>query len=88
MHHAPLFTPVSLGSLELPNRILMAPLTRCRADADHVPTDLMVEYYRQRATAGLIVTEATMVIEGNSAPRFVDTEGRDIVLERLSYSHF
>ena len=37
-----LFTPLTLGGLELPNRILMAPLTRCRADADHVPTDLMV----------------------------------------------
>ena len=67
MHHAPLFTRVSLGLLNLPNRILMAPLTRCRADAAHVPTDLMIEYYAQRASAGLIVTEATMVIEGNSA---------------------
>jgi N-ethylmaleimide reductase len=45
----------------------MAPLTRCRADAAHVPTALMVEYYSQRASAGLIVSEATMAIEGNSA---------------------
>lgn len=45
----------------------MSALTRCRADADHVPTDLMVAYYAQRASAGLILTEATMVIEGNSA---------------------
>ena len=67
MQPAALFTPVTLGSLVLPNRILMAPLTRCRADAAHVPTDLMAEYYAQRATAGLIVAEATMVIEGNSA---------------------
>ena len=67
MHHAALFTPVSLGSLVLPNRILMAPLTRCRADAAHVPTDLMTAYYAQRASAGLIVAEATMAIEGNSA---------------------
>jgi len=67
MHHAALFTPVTLGSLVLPNRILMAPLTRCRADVEHVPTDLMVEYYAQRASAGLIVTEATMAIEGHSA---------------------
>ncbi len=67
MHHAPLFTPVALGSLQLANRILMAPLTRCRADAAHVPTDLMAEYYGQRAGAGLIIAEATMVIEGNSA---------------------
>ncbi|MEN3944074.1 alkene reductase [Prosthecobacter sp. SYSU 5D2] len=62
-----LFTPLTLGGIELPNRILMAPLTRCRADADHVPTDLMVEYYTQRASAGLIIAEATMVMEGNSA---------------------
>jgi N-ethylmaleimide reductase len=62
-----LFTPLSLGPLTLANRIVMAPLTRCRADADHVPTDIMVEYYAQRAGAGLIVAEATMVIEGNSA---------------------
>ncbi len=62
-----LHTPITLGSLALPNRILMAPLTRCRADADHVPTDLMVEYYAQRASAGLIIAEATMTIEGHSA---------------------
>ena len=67
MSTAILYTPVSLGALQLRNRILMAPLTRCRADADHVPTDLMVEYYSQRATAGLIIAEATMAIEGNSA---------------------
>lgn len=67
MHHASLFTPVSLGALALPNRILMAPLTRCRADAQHVPTAIMAEYYAQRASAGLIVAEATMAMEGNSA---------------------
>lgn len=67
MHHAALFSPVALGSIVLSNRIVMAPLTRCRADADHVPTDLMAEYYAQRASAGLIVAEATMVIAGNSA---------------------
>ncbi len=67
MLHAPLFTPVALGDLRLPNRIVMAPLTRCRADADHVPTAIMAEYYAQRASAGLIVAEATMVMEGNSA---------------------
>ena len=47
MQHASLFTPVSLGSLALTNRIVMAPLTRCRADANHVPTALMAEYYAQ-----------------------------------------
>ena len=67
MNHPALFTPVTLGSLALPNRIVMSALTRCRADAEHVPTDLMVEYYRQRASAGLILAEATMAIEGHSA---------------------
>jgi len=67
MHHSPLFTPVTLGAFALPNRIVMSALTRCRADAEHVPTDLMVEYYVQRASAGLILTEATMAIAGHSA---------------------
>ena len=62
-----LFTPLTIGALTLPNRILMAPLTRCRADADHVPTPLMAEYYAQRASAGLIIAEATMAMEGNSS---------------------
>jgi N-ethylmaleimide reductase len=65
MNH--LFTPLKLGRLELPNRILMAPLTRCRAEPDHVPGPLMAEYYRQRASAGLVIAEATMVMEGNSS---------------------
>ena len=62
-----LFTPLQVGALTLPNRILMAPLTRCRADGDHVPGNLMATYYSQRASAGLIVAEATMVMEGNSS---------------------
>lgn len=62
-----LLSPVTLGSLDLPNRVLMAPLTRCRAEPGHVPGALMAEYYAQRATAGLIIAEATMVLEGNSA---------------------
>ncbi|MBK8035856.1 MAG: alkene reductase [Verrucomicrobiaceae bacterium] len=62
-----LLSPLAAGALQLPNRILMAPLTRCRADADHNPTPLMAEYYAQRASAGLIIAEATMVMEGNSS---------------------
>ncbi|WP_026068341.1 alkene reductase [Halomonas smyrnensis] len=62
-----LFSPLKMGASELANRVFMAPLTRVRADADHVPTDMMVEYYAQRASAGLIIAEATMAIEGNSA---------------------
>ncbi len=54
-----LFDPITLGAVEAPNRILMAPLTRGRADKDAVPSDLMVEYYTQRAGAGLIISEAT-----------------------------
>lgn len=52
-----LFSPLQLGDLELRNRIFMAPMTRSRAGTDAVPTPEMVEYYRQRAGAGLIVTE-------------------------------
>ena len=54
-----LFDPVRFGAIELPNRILMAPLTRARAGKDAVPTPLMAQYYAQRASAGLIITEAT-----------------------------
>ncbi|MDB5690905.1 MAG: NADH:flavin oxidoreductase [Sphingomonas bacterium] len=54
-----LFDPIQLGAIAAPNRILMAPLTRGRATRDHVPTEMMVEYYRQRASAGLIISEAT-----------------------------
>ena len=62
-----LFSPLQLGATTVPNRIFMAPLTRCRASAEHVPTALMAEYYAQRASAGLIIAEATMAIEGNSS---------------------
>ncbi len=55
-----LLTPTELGAIELANRVVMAPLTRNRSP-ERVPTDLNVEYYRQRAGAGLIVTEATVV---------------------------
>jgi len=54
-----LFNPLQLGSLELPNRIFMAPLTRARAGREGVPNELMACYYTQRAGAGLIITEAT-----------------------------
>ena len=54
-----LFDPIRLGAIHAPNRIIMAPLTRGRATADHVPTPIMARYYAQRATAGAIITEAT-----------------------------
>lgn len=54
-----LFDPIQLGAIRAPNRIFMAPLTRGRSTRDHVPTALMADYYAQRASAGLIITEAT-----------------------------
>jgi 2,4-dienoyl-CoA reductase-like NADH-dependent reductase (Old Yellow Enzyme family) len=53
--------PLRIGAWQLPNRIVMAPLTRCRASAGRVPNALMAEYYRQRAEAGLIISEATSI---------------------------
>lgn len=55
----PLFTPCKLGALSLRNRIIMSPMTRDRAGPGDAPNDIMVEYYRQRAGAGMIVTEGT-----------------------------
>lgn len=62
-----LFQPLKAGAVTLPNRILMAPLTRCRAEDGHVPGDLMATHYAQRASAGLLIAEATMAMDGNSA---------------------
>jgi 2,4-dienoyl-CoA reductase-like NADH-dependent reductase (Old Yellow Enzyme family) len=56
-----LFEPLDVGDLRLPNRILMAPLTRSRAGEERIPNALMAQYYAQRAAAGLILTEATSV---------------------------
>jgi N-ethylmaleimide reductase len=59
MSESSLFAPTSIGSLQLPNRIVMAPMTRSRAVPANTPNDLMAEYYAQRATAGLLITEGT-----------------------------
>lgn len=56
-----LFNPLTIGALELPNRIIMSPLTRSRAGSERIPNDLMAEYYTQRSSAGLIISEATSV---------------------------
>jgi N-ethylmaleimide reductase len=56
-----LLRPLNNGAMRLPNRLVMPALTRMRAGPDGVPTDLMRDYYAQRASAGLIVTECTMV---------------------------
>jgi len=58
-----LFDPIQLGAIAAPNRILMAPLTRARATRGHVPTPIMAEYYAQRASAGLIISEATGITQ-------------------------
>jgi N-ethylmaleimide reductase len=62
-----LFDTLNVGRLALPNRILLAPLTRARAGLEHLPNDLMAEYYAQRASGGLLITECTMVAPNTSA---------------------
>ena len=67
--HETLLDPIRLGEIHAPNRVLMAPLTRGRSDPGSIPNALMVEYYRQRAGAGLILTEATGIsVEGLGWP--------------------
>jgi N-ethylmaleimide reductase len=61
MSKTSLFSPLQLGTIQLPNRIIMAPLTRMRAGANSVPTSLNAKYYAQRASAGLIISEGTAV---------------------------
>ena len=64
-----LFDPIKVGNLTCPNRIWMAPLTRGRATREHVPTELMATYYAQRASAGLMLSEATGIsLEGSGWP--------------------
>jgi N-ethylmaleimide reductase len=68
-----LFSPLKLGPITLANRMIMAPMTRNRAGAGNVPTDLMATYYAQRAGAGLIITEATQV--SDTAQGYPSTPG-------------
>jgi len=68
-----LFDPVKIGEWTLPNRIIMSPLTRARAGAERIPNALMAEYYKQRATAGLILSEATAVMPNGVG--YADTPG-------------
>jgi N-ethylmaleimide reductase len=69
-----LLKPVRIGAYELPNRVFMAPMTRSRADnPGNVPTGLIAEYYRQRATAGLIITEGSQV--SKQAVGYINTPG-------------
>ena len=59
---ASLLDPIQIGNIHLPNRVIMAPLTRLRGTPDHIPTQLMVEYYTQRSGAGLIISEGIPVV--------------------------
>lgn len=70
---AELNSPLILGDLHLKNRVIMAPLTRSRATIDRVPTAMMAEYYAQRASAGLIISEATVISE--QANGYLNTPG-------------
>ncbi|MFC2994235.1 alkene reductase [Acinetobacter sichuanensis] len=70
---AELNSPLILGDLHLKNRVIMAPLTRSRATVDRVPTAMMAEYYAQRASAGLIISEATVISE--QANGYLNTPG-------------
>ena len=67
-----LFDPIQIGDIALANRIVMAPLTRNRA-VDNCPGPLMAEYYRQRASAGLIIAEASQI--SPMAQGYLDTPG-------------
>jgi N-ethylmaleimide reductase len=69
----PLFQPVKMGNIALENRVLMAPLTRNRAQPDGVPGDLAATYYRQRSSAGVIFTEATQISAMGKG--YLDTPG-------------
>ena len=62
-----LLSPGRIGSLETANRVVMAPMTRSRARAKGVPSELAIEYYKQRASAGLIIAEATNVAAQSNA---------------------
>lgn len=70
---ADLFDPIALGAVKARNRAFMAPLTRMRAGAGNVVTDLHVEYYRQRASAGLVISEGTQI--SDEAQGYADTPG-------------
>ncbi len=71
--HSDLFAPLRIGALEVPNRVLMAPLTRNRAHADGTPANFAIAYYRQRASAGLIISEATQISAMGKG--YIDTPG-------------
>src|SRR6202021_317817 len=75
-----LFKPLKLGALNLPNRIVMPPLTRMRAGPGGVPTAINAQYYGQRASAGLNITEATAIsVQGHGYPQMPGIHGTEQV---------
>ncbi|MCT8267521.1 alkene reductase [Afifella sp. JA880] len=77
-----LFQPIDLGPVPLANRIVMAPLTRSRADENDAPRDWHVEYYRQRASAGLIIAEATQITQQGKGYAWTPGIHSDLQVER------
>jgi 2,4-dienoyl-CoA reductase-like NADH-dependent reductase (Old Yellow Enzyme family) len=86
-----LFDPIHLGAVHAPNRIVMAPLTRGRSTREHVPTELMAQYYSQRASAGLILSEATGISQEGlgwpNAPGIWNEEQTDRWSEIVKHVH-
>jgi N-ethylmaleimide reductase len=86
-----LFTPLTIGGLNLPNRIIMAPLTRSRATLERVPTPMMIEHYVQRASAGLIIAEATNIapqsLAWDCAPGIYTREQIDLWIKLVRAVH-
>ncbi|MBQ0772008.1 alkene reductase [Parasphingorhabdus sp.] len=85
-----LFDPITVGAIAAPNRMFMAPLTRCRSTMEHVPTPIMGEYYAQRSGAGLIISEATGISQQGLGTPFApgiwndaQTEAWKPVIERV-----
>lgn len=74
MQKQPLLESLTIGDLTLANRLIMAPMTRSRADnQEKAPTDLHAEYYKQRASAGLIITEGSQISQ--EAVGYINTPG-------------
>jgi N-ethylmaleimide reductase len=85
MSLSPLFTPITVGALTLPNRLVMAPMTRSRADDAGVPSELTARYYAQRAHAGLIISEG--VFPTAMGKGYVRTPGIETEAQVLGWKH-
>ena len=81
-----LFEPISLGNLQLRNRIAMAPMTRGRAGKERIPNELMAGYYYQRSSAGILITEATVISKRGIG--WIDSPGIFTQLQVLGWTRF